>query len=56
MMYQRQISFIAQLQETSNRKSFIETSWQVFSFFNLPPSSEELGDDVVHGPWVPLLF
>lgn len=31
-------------------KSFVETSWEVFSFFNLPPSSEELGDDVVHGP------
>ena len=27
-------------------------TWQVFSFFNLPPSSEELGDEVVHGPWV----
>jgi len=27
-----------------------QLSWEVFSFFNLPPSSEELGDDVVHGP------
>ena len=38
------------LQERCPVPMLISPSRQVFSLFNLPPSSEELGDEVVLGP------